>query len=221
MIRRRNFITLLGGAAAWPLAARAQQADRVRRIGVLMNLAADDSESQARLTVFRQALQELGWTVGRNVLMEYRWGAADVARARKLAAELIALANMRDAGEIERAFTDIADRGIGGVIVTGSSPGGIHRDLIIGLVARYRLPTIYPLRYFVTAGGMISYGPDTIDLFRRAAAYVNRILRGENPAELPVQNPTKYELVINLKTAEALGIEIPTTMRALANEVIE
>jgi putative ABC transport system substrate-binding protein len=328
-MKRREFITLLGGAATWPLAARAQQGDRVRRIGVLMNLAADDSESQARLTAFRQALQELGWTVGRNVLMEYRWGAADVARARKLAAELIALApdvilasaspavtglqevtrtvpivfanvvdpvgagfvaslarpggnttgftafeyglsgkwlemlrqiaprvtraavfrdpaissgigqfaviqavapsfgveltpyNMRDTGEIERAFTDIADRGIGGVILTGSSPGGIHRDLIIGLVARYRLPAIYPLRYFVTAGGMISYGPDTIDLFRRAAAYVNRILRGENPADLPVQNPTKYELVINLKTAEALGIEIPATIRALANEVIE
>jgi putative ABC transport system substrate-binding protein len=328
-LRRREFIAAIGGAAAWPLAAPAQQGDRVRRIGVLRDFAADDPESQARLTAFRQALQELGWTDGRNVLIEYRLGAADVDRARKLAAELIALApdvilasgspavaglqqvtravpivfvnvvdpvgagfvaglarpggnttsfalfeyslsgkwlemlkqiapratrvavfrdpaissgigqfaviqavaplfgveltpyDTRDADEIEGAFTDIARRGIGGVIVTASSTAAINRDLIVGLVARHRLPAIYSARYFVTAGGMISYGPDTTDPSRRAAAHVDRILRGERPADLPVQAPTAYELVINLKTAKALGIEVPATIRALANEVIE
>jgi putative ABC transport system substrate-binding protein len=328
-MKRRDLITLFGGAAAWPLAARAQQGGRMRRIGVLMNAAADDPESQARLTAFRRVLQERGWSDSRNVLIEYRWGAADVARARKLAAELIALApdvilaiasyavaalqevtptvpivfvnvidpvgagfvpslarpggnttgftvweyslsgkwldmlkqiaprltrvailrdaaiasgigqfaviqavapsfgveltpyDTRDAGEIERAFTDIARRGIGGVIVTGSSTAAMHRDLIIGLVARHRLPAIYYARYWVTGGGMISYGPDQVEGFRRAASYVDRILRGERPSDLPVQAPTAYELVINLKTAKALGIEIPATIRALTNEVIE
>jgi putative ABC transport system substrate-binding protein len=330
MMRRRQFIALLGGAAAaWPLAARAQQLDRVRRIGVLMNFAEDDSESQTRLAAFRQALQELGWTDGRNVTIEHRWSVADVARAREMAAELIALApdvilataspavtglqqvtttvpivfvniidpvgagfvaslarpgrnttgvtvfeygisskwleilkqiaprltrvavfrdaaissgigqfaviqavapsfgveltpyDTRDAAEIERAFTDIAQRGIGGLIVTASSPAANYRDLIVGLVARHGLPAVYGARYFVTAGGMISYGPDFTEGFRRAASYVDRILRGEKAADLPVQAPTTYGLAINLKTAKALGIEIPSTMRALANEVIE
>jgi putative ABC transport system substrate-binding protein len=328
-MNKRSFITLLGGAAVWPLAARAQRGDRVRRIGVLMNLAADDSESQARLTAFRQALQELGWNDGRNVLMEYRWGATDVARARKLAAELVALApdvilasaspavtglqevtrtvpivfanvidpvgagfvaslarpggnttgftafeysisgkwlemlkqiaprvtrvavlrdpaissgigqfaviqalaplfgveftpyDTRDAGEIERAFTAIARGGIGGVIVTGSSTATTNRDLIVGLVARHRLPAIYSARTWVIDGGLISYGPDQIDQYRRAAGYVDRILRGEKPEDLPVQTPIKLELVINLKTAKALGLTIPPNLFALATEVIE
>ena len=297
MIRRREFIAGLGSAAAWPLAARAQQGERVRRIGVLMNIEQDDPESQARLAAFRQALQELGWVDGRNILMEYRWGAPDVARARKLAAELIALApdvilasasptvaglqevtrtvpivfvnvidavgagfvesmarpgrnttgftafeysisgkwlemlkqiaprvtrvavlrdaaissgigqfaviqavapsfgvelspyDTRDAVEIERAFTAMGRGNIGGLIVTASSTATIHRDLIVGLVARHRLPAVYGNRLFVSAGGMISYGADSIDPLRHAAGYVDRILRGEKPADLPVQAP--------------------------------
>jgi putative ABC transport system substrate-binding protein len=328
-LHRRKFIALLGSAAAWPLAAHAQRTERMRRIGVLMNFAADDLESQGRLAAFRQALQELGWTDGRNVLIEYRWSAVDVARAREMAAELIALApdvilatgspavtglqqvtrtvpivfvnvidpvgagfvaslarpgrnttgftvfeygisskwlemlkqivprltrvavfrdaeissgigqfaviqavapsfavelspyDTRDAGEIERAFTDIAQRGIGGLIITASSPAANYRDLIVGLVAQHRLPAIYGARYFVTAGGMISYGPDFTEGYRRAASYVDRILKGEKAADLPVQAPTTYGLAINLRTAKALGIEIPATMRALASEVIE
>jgi putative ABC transport system substrate-binding protein len=293
-----------------------------------MPWAADDPEMQARDRAFRQALKELGWTDGRNVLIEYRWGVVDVDRARKQAAELITLApevilasaspavtgvtrtvpivfvnvvdpvgagfvaslarpggnttgfnvfeyglsgkwlemlkqivprmtrvavfrdpaissgigqfaviqagapsfgvelspyDTRDAGEIERAFTDIARRGIGGLIVTASATAGTHRDLIVGLVARHRLPAIYYDRSWVTAGGMISYnyGPDLVQGYRRAATYVDRILRGEKPSDLPVQAPTTYLLSINLKTAKALGIEVPATIRALANEVIE
>jgi putative ABC transport system substrate-binding protein len=328
-LRRREFIAGLGGAVICPLTATAQQAERMRRIGVLWNLAEDDPESQARLTAFRQGLQELGWTDGRNMLMGYRWGAADVARARKMAAELIALAPdviltsaspavtglqevtrtvpivfagvvdpvgagfvaslarpggnttgftlfeyslsskwlemlkqiaprvtrvavlrdpaissgigqfaviqvvaplfgvelspyaTRDAGEIGYAFTDIAHRGIGGLIVTASSTAVMHRDLIVGLVARHRLPAIYYSRTWSTGGGLISYGPDQLDQYRRAAGYVHRILKGEKPADLPVQAPTKYELVINLKTAKALGLEIPATIYARADEVIE
>jgi putative ABC transport system substrate-binding protein len=328
-MNRRDFIAALGGAVAWPLAAKAQQGERMRRLGVLMNLAADDPEAQVRLIAFRQGLQALGWSDGRNILIEYRWGAADVARARKLAAELVALApdvimasvsaavaglqevtrtvpivfasvvdpvgagfvaslarpggnttgfilfeyslsskwlemlkqiaprvtrvavfrdaaissgigqfaviqaaaplfgvelspyDTRDVGEIEHAFTDIEHRGIGGLIVTASSTAVMHRDLIIGLVARHRLPAIYYDRSFVTAGGMVSYGPDVSERYRRAAIYVDRILRGEKPADLPVQAPTKYELLINLKTAKAVGIEVPAIVRARADEVIE
>jgi putative tryptophan/tyrosine transport system substrate-binding protein len=328
-MRRRDFITLLGSAAAWPLAARAQQSERMRRIGVLMNLAADDLEGQARLTAFAQGLQQLGWTDGRNARIEYRWAVADAERIRKQAAELVALApdailasgvpvvtallqatrsvpivfaqvidpvgsglvaslarpggnatgfttfeygmsgkwvellkemapgvtrvavlrdvgsssgigqlgaiqsaaasfgmelslvGVSDAGEIERAITAFARAANGGVIVTGSTPAIVHRELITTLAARHRLPAIYGFRYFVTVGGLISYGPDSIDPFRRAAGYVDRILKGEKPADLPVQAPTKYELVINLKTAKALGIEIPPTVLARADEVIE
>jgi putative ABC transport system substrate-binding protein len=328
-MRRREFIAGLGGAAVWPLAAQAQQGERRRRIGFLMNFAADDPESQARLSAFRQALQELGWTDGRNVLIESRWNVADVDRARKEAAELIALApdvilasaspavtglqqvtrtvpivfvnviapigagfvaslarpggnttgftafeyslsgkwlemlreiaprvtqlavfrdpaissgigqfaviqavapsfgveltpyDTRDAGEIERAFTAIAGGGIGGVIVTGSGTAANNRNLIVGLVARYRLPAIHSDRSWVTAGAMVSYGSDLVEGFRRAASYVDRILRGEKPADLPVQNPTKYELVNNLKTAKALGIEFPSGLLVRADEVIQ
>jgi putative tryptophan/tyrosine transport system substrate-binding protein len=328
-MRRRDFITLLGGAAAWPLAARAQQGERVRRIGVLMNLASDDAEGQARLTAFAQGLQQVGWTDGRNARIEYRWAVGDAERIRKQAAELVTLApdvilasgvpvvtallqatrtvpivfaqivdpvgsglvaslarpggnltgftvfeygmsgkwvellkeiapgvkrvavlrdagsssgfgqlgaiqsaassfgmelslvGMSDAGEIEHAVTAFARAANGGMIVTGSTPAIVHRELITTLAARHRLPAVYAFRYFVTVGGLISYGPDSIDPFRRAAGYVDRILRGEKPADLPVQAPTKYETVINLKTAKALGLDIPPTVLARADEVIE
>jgi putative tryptophan/tyrosine transport system substrate-binding protein len=329
-VKRREFITLLGSAvAAWPLAAGAQQGERMRRIGALMNLASDDAEGQARLAAFHQGLQQLGWTVGRNVQIDYRWGAGNADRIRKFAAELIAVApdailstgspsvaafqqatrtvpivfvtvvdpvssgfvdtlarpggnitgfalyeysisgkwlqllkeiaprmtraavirdpaltagggqlgviqavapsvgaevtpvNVRDAGEIERAITAFARLPNGGLVVTASTLAGVHRDLIIALAARYRLPAVYPLRYFVAAGGLISYGPDQIDQYRQAAGYVDRILKGEKPADLPVQTPTKYELFINLKTAKALGLEVPPTLLGRADEVIE
>jgi ABC-type uncharacterized transport system substrate-binding protein len=328
-LRRRQFLTLLGGAAAaWPLAARAQQGERVRRIGVLMALAADDPEGQARLTAFAQGLQELGWSVGRNVRIDYRWAAGDTNRYRSYTAELLALAPdvvlavgssamgplqatrsvpvvfvqvgdpvgagfveslarpggnatgfstfeygisakwlellkevsprmtlaavlrdatiaagagqlgalqsvapslgvelrpvaVRDAGEIERTVTAFAREANSGLIVTAGAGVATNRELIIKLAARYRLPAVYPYRYYVASGGLMSYGPDNIDQYRRAAGYVDRILKGEKPADLPVQAPTKYELVINLKTAKALGLEIPTTVLARADEVIE
>jgi hypothetical protein len=208
-MKRREFITLLGGAAAWPLAARAQQPARIRRIGVLTNLSSDDAEGQARNAAFLQGLQELGWTVGRNVRIDYRWGAIDADRSRRHAAELVA------------AVTAFAGGSNGGLIVTGSTLAAVHRELIITLAARHQLPAVYPFRYFVTGGGLISYGPDNIEPFRRAAGYVDRILKGEKPADLPVQEPTKYQLVINLKTATALGLEVPPTVLARADEVIE
>jgi ABC-type uncharacterized transport system substrate-binding protein len=330
MIGRREFITLLGGAAAvWPIAARAQQAERVRRIGVLMSLAADDAESQARLATFAQGLQQLGWTIGQNVRVDYRWAGANADGTRKYAAELVALApdvilatsspavaalqeatrtvpvvfanvidpvgagfveslarpagnatgfllfeygisgkwlellkqiapsmaraavlrdptiasgsgqlgaiqgaasalgvelrpvDVRDAGEIERAVAAFASGSNGGLIVTASIAAMVHRDLIIGLAVRHRLPAIYTQRVFVTNGGLIAYGPDFNDQFRRAAGYVDRILKGEKPAELPVQAPTKYELALNLKTAKALGLDVPPSLLARADEVIE
>jgi ABC-type uncharacterized transport system substrate-binding protein len=328
-MRRREFITLLGGAAAWPLAARAQQPDRMRRIGMLLTAAADDPESLARVGAFLQALAQLGWTVGRNVRIESRWGAGNADVIRKHAVELAALApdvilahgsstvrpllqatrsipivfpvaadpvggglvenlarpggnatgfmtneyslagkwlellkqivpevtraavlrdtaltsgtsqfaaiqavapslrvevspvNMRDAGEIERAVTAFAQSSNGGLIVAAGGSAQVHRNLIITLAARHKLPAVYPYRFFVTNGGLISYGPDFTDQFRRAAGYVDRILKGEKPADLPVQAPTKYELVINLRTAKALGLDMPATVLARADEVIE
>jgi ABC-type uncharacterized transport system substrate-binding protein len=326
---RREFITLLGGAAAtWPLAARAQQGERMRRIGVLVAVA-DDPEGQARIAAFLQGLQQLGWAEGRNLQIDTRWGAGDADRFRKYAAELVALApdvilaaggavvppllqatrsvpivftqtpdpvgagfvdslarpggnvtgftvfeygisakwlellkeiaprvaraavirdaaiasgtgqwgalqsvapsfgvelspvNMLDAGEIERAIAAFARSPNGGMILTGSALAVFHRDLIVTLAARHKLPAVYYDRHFVAGGGLISYGPNSIDPHRRAAGYVDRILRGEKPADLPVQAPTKYELVINLKTARALGIEVPPTLLARADEVIE
>jgi ABC-type uncharacterized transport system substrate-binding protein len=328
--KRRQVLTLLGGAAAsWPLAARAQQRERMRRIGVLTPLAADDPQSQSRMTAFVQGLQQLNWTDGRNVRIDTRWSAADADGIRRNAAELVALApdvilatgastvapllqatravpivfvvvtdpvgagfvdslarpggnatgfinfeygisgkwlellkqiapgvtraavirdpavtagigqfaaiqsvapslgvelnplNIRDAGEVERAIANFARFSNGGLIVTGSAFAIVHRDLIVTLAARHKLPAVYWDRLLVTGGGLISYGPDIIDQYRRAAGYVDRILKGEKPADLPVQNPTKYELVINLKTAKALGIDIPATLLARADEVIE
>jgi putative ABC transport system substrate-binding protein len=329
-LRRRQFITLLGGvAAAWPLAARAQQIEKVRRIGVLQPVAVDDPEALARVTAFAQGLQQFGWTDGRNVRIDTRWAAGDTDRYRTYAAELVALApdvilassspavmslqhltrtvpivfvnivdpvgagfveslarpggnatgfvayeygmsakwlellkeimpalklaavlrdpaiasgagqyaviqaaapsfgvelravGVRDAGEIERAITALARSSNGGLIVTGSPLALVHRDLIITLAARHRLPAVYPFPYFATSGGLISYGPNATDPYRRAASYIDRILKGEKPADLPVQAPTKYELVINLKTAKALGLTVPDSLLARADEVIE
>ena len=329
MIRRREFITLIGGAAAWPLAARAQQPERMRRIGVLMAINADDAEAQARIAAFVRGLQQLGWSVGKNVRIDYRFAGIDADTLRKYAAELVTLApdvilaqsspsiaallqatrtvpivftlvadpvgagyvdslahpggnatgftvfeyaiggkwlellkeiaprltrvavlresavaagpaqfgaaqtvapslgmelrpvDTRDAGEIERAITAFARGANGGLLVTGSSSATLHRDLIVALAAQYRLPAVYFNRFFVTAGGLISYGPDYVDQFRRASDYVDRILKGEKPDDLPVQAPTKYELVINLKTAKALDLTFPLEVVVRANEVIE
>jgi ABC-type uncharacterized transport system substrate-binding protein len=327
-MRRREFITLLGGAATWPLTVGAQQPDRMRRIGVLDVLAHNDPEGHARTAALLRTLQQLGWTDGRNVRIDHRWGANDPERIRGHAAELVALApdvilavgtltvgpllqatrtvpivfvqvadpvgggfvsslaqpggnatgfatfeyatsgkwpellkeiaprvtraavirdptrgpgiaqfaaiqavapslglevspiDARHSPEIERAIAAFARTSNGGLIVTGGGTA-LHRDLIITIAARHRLPAVYPFRYHVASGGLISYGPDTIDAFLRAGGYVDRILKGEKPAELPVQAPTKYELVINLKTAKALGLEVPPMLLARADEVIE
>ena len=327
---RSAFISLLGGAAAaWPLAARAQQADRVRRIGVLMSTAADDPEGQARIAALLQGLQQLGWIVGRNVQIEYRWTAGAPERVRNYATELVALApdvivtggasyvaalqqvtravpivfatatdpvggglvaslarpggnvtgfttfeygssakwlellkqiaprlmrvavirdpslptgtgqlgaiqsaapsfgvelspvDVRDVAELERAVAAFAHGSNGGLIVQASPLATVHRDLIVTLAARYKLPAVYSERHFVAAGGLISYGPDYLDQYRQAAGYVDRILKGDKPADLPVQAPTKYETVLNLKTAKTHGFDVPPTLLARADEVIE
>ena len=328
-MKRREFIALLGGAAAtWPLAARAQQGERMRRIGVLMN-AEDDPIGQARLSAFVQTLQSLGWTAGRNVQIDIRWGVADAASSRRYAAEMVALApdailaaasaataalheatrtlpivfvnvsdpvgagyvaslarpggnvtgftfveygmsgkwlellkeiaprvtrvailrdptlavgigqlgaiqsvapsfrveaspiDVRNADEIERAITDFARTANGGLIVIASPVAFVHRKLIITLAAQHRLPTVYFLSDFVKDGGLISYGPDPVANYGQAASYVDRILKGEKPADLPVQTPTKNKLVLNLKTAKALGLTVPPSVLSRADAVIE
>jgi putative ABC transport system substrate-binding protein len=327
MSTRRKFITLLGGAAAWPLAARAQQG--MRRIGALLPTSADDPQSKARIAAFLQELQQLGWTEGRNIRIDIRWTSGNDADTRKHAAELAATApdlilasgsaavapllqatrtvpivfaivpdpvgvgfvdnlarpggnatgfmtfepgigakwlellkelaprvtraavirdpaitggigqwsaiqpiapslrvevtpvNVRDRGEVERAIGAFAGSANGGLIVTGSALAVVHRDRLITLAARHKLPAVYYERYFAAAGGLISYGPDFVDQFRRAADYVDRILKGEKPAGLPVQAPTRYETVINLKTAKALGLQVPEMVLSTADEVIE
>jgi putative tryptophan/tyrosine transport system substrate-binding protein len=329
-IEKREFITGLGSAAvAWPLPARAQQGEPMRRIGMLMNRAADDSEGQAQIAAFQQTLKQSGWSDGRNVRFDIRWSENDVDRDRKYAAELVALApdvilaagtlsvaalqrvtrtlpivfvtvsdpvgaglvdtlarpggnitgfmlfeyslsgkwlellkqiapsvtraavlrdaanpagigqfgaiqgaaqslgvevspvSIRDAAEIERAVAAFARSANGGLIVTPSAGTSVHRDLIITLAARYKLPAVYAQRSNVSGGGLICYAPDEIDQFRRAAGYVDRVLKGEKPADLPVQAPTKLELVINLKTAKALNLTIPASVLARADAVIE
>jgi putative tryptophan/tyrosine transport system substrate-binding protein len=327
-MKRREFIAGLGGAAAWPLVARGQQPERIRRIGLLMS-AAIETDQPAAVAAFVQVLQQLGWTEGRNVRIDIRWARGDPAEARKYAEELIALApdvimtsgqvaletllqatrtvpivfntvadpvgagyvdtlarpggnatgfiqfdytlagkwlellkqiapnvtraavlrdpaiaagvgqfaviqsvalsvgmqvsaiNLHDAGEIERAITRFADSPNGGLIVTTSALSAVHHDLIIALAARHKLPAVYYRRYFVTLGGLISYGYDIFKQFRDTAGYVDRILKGEKPADLPVQAPTRYELAINLKTAKALGLTVPPSLLARADEVIE
>jgi putative ABC transport system substrate-binding protein len=328
-MRRRAFILALGGAAAWPLMAHAQQSERMRRIGVLANAVANDPEDQARNAAFQQELQKLGWADGRNVRIDSRLTAGNPDDIRKFAAELVSLApdvilvtgtaavapllqatrtvpvvfvnvadpvgagfvdslsrpggnatgfiqfeyslsgkwlellkqiapgvtraavlrdpaitagigqfaviqsvapsigmevspvNVRDAAEIERAVAAFARSSNGGLIVTASALSAVHRNLIILLAARHKLPAVYYRRGFVTGGGLISYGYDDVDQYRRAAGYIDRILKGEKPADLPVQTPNRYELVINLKTAKALGLDVPATVLARADEVIE
>ena len=329
-MRRRKFIALLGGSAiAWPLAARAQQSERMRRIAVLLPATTDDTQYQTWFGAFLQGLQQSGWTIGRNVQIDTRWATANADAVRRNAAELVALApdvifangastlgpllnvtrtvpivfaavadpvgagfvhnlarpggnatgfmafeysistkwlellkqiapsvtrvavlrdstttsgigqfgviqamapslrvevshvNVRDATEIERAVAALARSSNGGLIITASGLSFIHSNLIVKLAAQYRLPAVYFERSFAAAGGLMSYGPDQIDQFRRAAGYVDRIFKGEKPADLPVQAPTKYELVINLKTAKALDLEVPQTLLATADEVIE
>ena len=326
-MRRREFITLFGGVVAWPRAGLAQQPQQMRRIGLLMNRVADDPEGQATVAAFQEVLQQIGWSDGRNVRFDIRWGTNDVERDRRDAAELIGLApdvilaggtpgvtalrritrnlpivfvgvtdpvgaglvdtlarpggnvtgfmlfeysssgkwlellkqivprltragvlrdtanpagiaqfgaiqaaaqplglevspvSVSDPGEIERAIATLAKSANGGLIVTGSASA--RHQLIISLSAKYKLPAVYPFRYMVTGGGLISYGFDLVDQYRRAASYVDRILKGEKAADLPVQAPTKYELVINLKTAKAIGLELPPTLVASADAVIE
>jgi putative ABC transport system substrate-binding protein len=326
-IRRREFIFTLGGAAAaWPLAARAQQGERMRRIGIIQPASSDDAEYQVRVGAFLQALAQLGWIIGRNIRIETRWTKFDPEESRKYADELVALApdvivatgistvgpllqltrtvpivfpaasdpvaaglveslarpggnvtgflsfeyslsgkwpellkqiapsvrraavlrdpanpsaiaqfgviqavassvglevfpvNLRDAAGIERALATLAGSRDGGLIVTSPGTRTTH---IIKLAGQYKLPAICPYRFMITDGGLISYGPDLVDQYRRAAGYVDRILKGEKPADLPVQAPTRYELVINLKTAKALGLTVPDTLLARADEVIE
>jgi putative tryptophan/tyrosine transport system substrate-binding protein len=327
-MKRREFITLLGGAATWPVVARTQPRERMRRIGVLMNLTAGDQEEQSRIAGLLQGLQERGWAVGDNVRIDYRWGGNDAALYRKGAEELIALApdilfvsgtvalgalhsltrtvpivfvnvvdpvgggfvaslarpggsstgftvfeysiagkwlellkqiapnlryaavlrdpssphasgqfgviqaiapslgvelvpiDSREAETIKRAVTAFAQKPNGGLVTTASAIG-LHRKLIIELAARHRLPAIYPFAYYADDGGLLAYGPNSIDQYRLAAGYVDRILKGEKPGDLPVQAPTRYELVINLKTARTLGLEVPPTLLATADEVIE
>jgi putative tryptophan/tyrosine transport system substrate-binding protein len=330
-VKRREFISVLGGAAvaSWPLAARAQQGERMRRIGVLGGTAANDIDAIARIRVTVETLRQLGWTEGHNVQIDVRQSAGDAGQGRKYAAELVALApdvilaigsvsagqllqetrtvpivfvivpdpmsagfvdslarpggnatgfmmfeyglagkwlellkqiapnvtqagvlrdsaipagvgqfaiiqsvassvgvdvrpiGLQDQGVIERGIAAFAQSANGGLILTASALSVVHRDLIILLAARYKLPAVYYERYYVVGGGLISYGPSLIEEHRRAAGYIDRILRGAEPADLPVQAPTKYELVINLKTAKALGLEVPPTLLARADEVIE
>jgi putative ABC transport system substrate-binding protein len=330
-MKRREFITLLGGAAvAWPLAARAQQADRIRRIGLLIQLAESDPEGQARVAAFREGLQKLGWRIGDNLRIDYRWGTSNDERARAAAAELLEMAPdvifanssvalraaqqatrtvpivfttviepvtqgfvsslahpggnitgfsylelsvggkwldllkeiaprvahvafmfnpqrgpysagmsrfaeeaankfavkyveapVYEPSEIETVMTMLAREQGGGLIVSPDAFTVTHNKLIIGLAARYSLPAIYAERNFVAEGGLVSYGANYVDHFRQAATYVDRILRGEKPADLPVQQPSKFDLVVNLKTAKALGLDVPLHLQQLADEVIE
>jgi putative ABC transport system substrate-binding protein len=215
-MRRREFIAALGGAATWTVVARAQQSEHMRRIGAMMLLAEDDPEQKHRTEgVTRVAvIRDPAITGGIGQF------SAIQAVAPSLRMEVRPV-NVGGAGEIERAIAAFARSPNGGLIVTGSALAGSHRDLIVTLAARHKLPAVYFDRAFVTAGGLISYGADFADQFRRAAAYVDRILKGEKPADLPVQAPTKYELVINLKTAKALGIEMPPSLLVSADEIIE
>jgi putative ABC transport system substrate-binding protein len=234
-VRRRNFITLLGGAAAWPLAARAQQPERVRLIGVLMGWPKTDLEAQAQVAAFRESLQKLGWTESRNIRFEYRWAELNPEAMQRFAKELIALkpaaapsfavaateVPIRDTSELESAIAALAREPGGGLIVMPESFVNVHRAEIILLAARYHVPAVYPFRYFAELGGLLSYGNDMVDNYPRAAMYVDRIFKGAKPSEFPVQAPVKFELVINLKTAKALGLDVPWFLQQRADGVIE
>jgi ABC-type uncharacterized transport system substrate-binding protein len=329
-MRRREFITFLGGAAAWPLAARAQQADRTRRIGIIPPARQDDPETRARLNAFLHRLEGFGWKEGRNIQYEYRWPAGNAELIKTHSAEIVALqpdliltgltpavqalkretstipiifanvadpigsglvpslakpgsnvtgftaveynivgkwlellkeiapdtkrvalignylddgfapqflrfletiasssmvkavaADVRDAADVERAIEVFAPGPKGGLLTVPAFTASIHRAVIFRTAARYRMPAVYPFRFYAVDGGLASYGPDQVDQYRRAAGYADRILRGAKPSDLPVQAPTKYELVINLKTARALGLEVPPTLLARADGVIE
>jgi putative ABC transport system substrate-binding protein len=328
-MQRREFITFLGGTVAWPLAVRVQQPERMRRIGILMLLAEDDPQAKIRIAALIEGLKQLDWTVGRNVQIDVRWGAADAVRSRRYAAELVALApdvilatasettaalrevtrtvpivfvavtdpvgagyvaslarpggnatgftyveygmggkwlevlkeiaprvtraavlrdptlavgigllgaiqsaapafgvettpiDVRNASEIERGVMDFARVANGGLVVAASPTALIHRRLIITLAARYKLPAVYFASSFVKEGGLISYGPDPVAQYKQAASYIDRIFNGEKPADLPVQAPTKFELVLNLKTAKTLGLDVPSALSGRADELIE
>jgi hypothetical protein len=211
-LRRREFIAGLGGAAAWPLGARAQQGNRVRRIGYLTAAEENDPVMKPRLSAFTQALAGLGWTVGRNVRMDLRWGGIDINRIR---------APVHSDAEIETAIIALGREPGGGLVVTPDPFMTPHRASIILAAARNNVPAVYIASDFARDGGLLSYGTDPVDLYRRAAAYVDRILRGEKPGDLPVQFPTKFEMVVNRKTATALGLEVPLSILVRADEVIE
>jgi ABC-type uncharacterized transport system substrate-binding protein len=238
-MRRREFIALLcGGVAGWPLGANAQHPEKVPTIGLLGSTTAL-FESQ-RVAAFVQRLRQLGWIENRNVAIEYRWAEGRAERFAEIAAEFVQLkvdlivapttpavkvelvaVDVREEGSIERGLAAFASVPNCGLIVAANPGATMHIDLIVALAARYRLPAVYPYRFFATSGGLISYGSDNLAEWRRAASYVDRVLKGENPADLPVQQPTKYELVINLKTARALGLDLPAMLLARADEVIE
>jgi hypothetical protein len=261
-LRRREFIAGLGGAAAWPLAAGAQQGDRVRRIGVLMPTDENDPLAKAFVSAFTQALAGLGWIVGRNVRIDLRWAGGDIDRIQALAREVVVatrhhrdrwnpgdlcrpagdaddpdrlceetaarslkvapiIAHVHSDAEIETAIVALGREPGGGLAVMGDVFTVVHRVAIILAVARNNVPAVYPLSVFVRDGGLLSYGVDQVDTWRRAATYVDRILRGEKPGDLPVQFPTKFEMVVNRRTAKALGLEVPLSILVRADEVIE
>jgi ABC transporter substrate binding protein len=228
-VRRREFIAVVGGAAAaWPLAARAQQPERVRRIGVLMAHPEADVEFESYVAAFRDELQKLGWAEGRNIRVDTRWGALDddiylnpfKSAAASLGLEAIA-APVNDRSEFESVVAAQARGPNSGLMIMPNGFLNVHRAEIILLAARYHLPAVYPWRFFAEVGGLLSYGSEQQDHFRLGATYVDRILKGEKPADLPVQAPIKYDLVINLKTAKTLGLTVPSTLLARADEVIE
>jgi ABC-type uncharacterized transport system substrate-binding protein len=229
-MRRREFITLIGGAAlTWPFAGHAQQADRMRRIGVLIGYTEDDPETKARLAAFRQRLEKRGWSDGRNVHIETRFAGSTSGKYEPLAKELVAtqpdviLAHTTRVAtaDIEHAIASLAGAPNGGLLLAPDGTTIQHRDRIVALVAKHRLPAVYPFDFFVKAGGLMSYGTDQNDMFRLAASYVDRILRGDKPADLPVQAPTKFETTVNIRTAKALDITVPPGLLVAADEVIE
>jgi hypothetical protein len=220
-LKRREFITLLGGATAWPLAARAQQPEHIRRIGALIGGAAEtDPESRSRVAALQEALTQRGWSEGRNIRIDYYWAGTDSDRIHAFNVESIATP-VEDTAGVEHALASLAVGANGGLVVNADIFATRNRAAIIAAAARHRVPAIYPFAFFVASGGLVAYGCDIADLWRRAAAYLDRILRGEKPSDLPVQAPTKFELGINLKTAKALGLDVPPTLLALADEVIE